>query len=497
MNKIVIIGAGLGGLSAALHLSASGRKVTILEKNPSVGGKMNWFERDGFRFDTGPTVLMLPFVLRELFHRLGETLEDHLQLIPVDPVCRYFFRDGSRLDVSSDLKKTTEQLSRFSPDDTGNFIRFLERGKENYRASAESFLTYSSGGWDFENVLGNLKALFYFRRRDAFRTLHQVVSASFKDPRLVQIFDRFAAGNGSSPYKTPAIFAMLPYGELAMGGWYVRGGMYSIAECLAKLAVRKGVEIRTSAACEEILVENGRIAGVRLGDGSKLPASCVVVNADALDAYRRLLPACREKKRVVRQSGAGGLSSSAFVMLLGVDKSYGHLAHHNVFFSGDSGKEAGDIFERGIPPQDPTVYLNLSSKTDPAMAPSAGSNLSVMVNVPARNDHFNWAANKTAYRELVLNRLKSTGLEDLENHIRVERITTPVDFEEKYRAFRGTLYGQASHGPWFSFQRPANRSRDIKGLYFAGGSTHPGGGIPFVLLSGKITSELLLERESH
>jgi len=260
--------------------------------------------------------------------------------------------------------------------------------------------------------------------------------------------------------------------------------------------VRKGVEIRTSAACEEILVENGRVAGVRLEDGSRLPASCVVVNADALDAYQRLLPDCREKQRVVRQTGPGELSSSAFIMLLGVDKSYGHLAHHNILFSGDSGQESGDVFERGIPPEDPTVYLSLSSKTDPAMAPSAGSNLSVMVNVPARHDHFDWEKNKAAYRELVLNRLKSSGLEDLENHIRVERITTPVDFEEKYRAFRGALYGQASHGPWFSFHRPANRSRDIKGLYFAGGSTHPGGGIPFVLLSGKITAELLMEREA-
>jgi len=497
MNDVLIVGAGLGGLSAALHLASSGRKVTVLEKNPAVGGKMNWFEKNGFRFDTGPTVLILPYVLRELFHMLGETLEDHLQLIPVDPLCRYFFSDGSRLDVSSDLKKTTEQLSRFSPDDTGNFIRFLERGKEIHRAAAESFLFSQFGGWNFENVFGNLKSLFYFQKRDSFRILHQAVSATFKDPRLIRLFDRFAAFNGSSPYKTPATFAMIPYAEYAMGGWYVRGGLYSVAECLAKLAVRKGIEIRTSAVCEEILVDNGRVAGVRLADGSRLPASCVVVNADALEAYERLLPDCREKRRMIRRVEPRALSSSAFVMLLGVDKSYGHLAHYNIFFSEDGGKEAGDVFERGIPPQDPTIYLSLSSRTDPSMAPAAGSNMFVMANVPAINKSYDWNANKTVYRELILNRLKAAGLEDLENHIRVERVSTPVDFEEKYRAFRGALYGQTSHGPWFSFQRPANHSHDIKGLYFAGGSTHPGGGIPFVLLSGKITAGLLMKREPH
>jgi len=495
MSDVLVIGAGLGGLSAALHLAAAGRKVTVVEKNPAVGGKMNWFEKDGFRFDTGPTLLTMPFVLRDLFHKLGESLEDHLQLVPVDPVCRYFFADKSRLDVSSDLKKTAEDLSRFSPDEAANFSRFLNRGKEIYKIAAEPFLFSTFGEWGLDYIFRNLKFLFQIWKLDSFRTLHEAVAATFQDSRLIQLFDRFATYNGSSPYQTPATFAIIPYVEFAMGGWYVRGGLYSMAECLAKLAVRKGIEIRTGAACEEILVENGCVAGVRLGGGSRLKASCVVANADALDVYERLLPDSGEARRIRRQTASGGISSSGFVLLLGVDKTYSQLAHHNIFFSGDYKKEFEDIFERGIPPEEPTVYVSLSSRTDPVMAPAAGSNMFVMVNVPSVNKNFDWDKNKASYRQLVLDRLKAVGLEDLENHIRVERILTPLDFQEKYRAFRGALYGFASNSPWSAFLRPPNRSREIKGLYFTGGSTHPGGGVPLVLLSGKMTAEIILKRE--
>lgn len=511
MSDALVIGAGLGGLSAALHLAAAGRKVTVVEKNPAVGGKMNWFEKDGFRFDTGPTLLTMPFVLRDLFHTLGETLEDHLQLVPVEPVCRYFFADKSRLDISSDLKKTTENLGRFNPAETGNFVHFLNRGKEIYKIAAQPFLFSTFGEWGLDYFLRNLKFLFRIWKLDSFRTLHDAVSAAFHDNRLVQLFDRFATYNGSSPYKTPATFAIIPYVEFAMGGWYVRGGMYSIAESLAKLAIRKGIEIRTGTPCEEILIENGRAAGVRLGDGSRLRASCVVANADALDVYERLLPSGGRS----RQAAPQAISSSGFVLLLGVDKTYSQLAHHNIFFSDDYKKEFEDIFERGIPPEDPTVYVSVSSRTDPAMAPAAGSNMFVMVNVPAVNGNFDWNKNKASYRQLVLNRLKAAGqpgqaagggldrqalagglgLEDLEEHIRVEKILTPLDFQAKYRAFRGALYGFASNSPWSAFLRPPNRAREVRGLYFTGGSTHPGGGIPLVLLSGKMTAEIILKRE--
>lgn len=493
--SVLVVGAGLGGLSAALHLAAAGREVIVVEKNIAVGGKMGWFEQNGFRFDTGPTLLTMPFVLRQLFAEMGENLEDHLQLVPLEPACRYFFSDGSKLDVSHSLNRTLEAVAKFSPGDAEAARRFVERGKQIYEVASPPFLFDSFGEWSWRYFLKHWKSFLKLHQLDAFRSYHEAVKASFRDPRMIQLFDRFATYNGSSPFRTPATFAIIPYVELALGGWYVRGGLYSIAESLAKIAARKGVSIRTGTACREILIRDGRAAGVKLVDGSVLEGEAVVVNADALYAYERLIPAEALPKEAPAKLSNGELSTSGFVLLLGIDKTYPHLAHHNLFFSPDYAKEFEDIFERQLPPEEPTVYVSVSSKSDPAMAPAAGSNLFVMVNVPAIQHHFDWRRTAADYRRRVLDRLKGCGFEDIESHIRVERMITPSDLENRFHAFHGAIYGFASHSAGASFRRLRNRSRDIRGLYFAGGSAHPGGGIPLVLLSGKIAADLVLAHE--
>lgn len=495
MKEVVVIGAGLGGLSAALRLAAGGWRVTLLEKNAAVGGKIGRLEESGYVFDTGPTLLTMPFVLRELFESLGERLEDHVDCVPVDPLCRYFFSDGSRLDIPNAPERLLEAVHHFNPSEVSGVRRLLARGKEIYELASEPFLFHNPGEWSLSYLGIFVKALARFWKLDAWRTLDESVRADLRDVRLVQVFDRFATYSGSSPYCAPATFAIIPYVEWTMGGWYVRGGLYRIAQSLSKLAVKRGVGLRTGIACEKIQIERNRVAGVRLADGTSLKTSTVIVNADALYAYERLIRDDRMLSRFHANGRRQALPTSGFILLLGVDRTYEELAHHNIFFSSDYRKEFEDIFSRGVPPEEPTVYVSVSSKADPSMAPPGASNFFVMVNVPPVGQGCVWSEKARPYRQVVLERLKRFGLADLEQHIRFERMLTPVDFEAQYGAYRGALYGFASNSPWSAFRRPANRDPRIRGLYFAGGSTHPGGGIPLVLLSGKLTAEAVQKHE--
>ena len=347
------------------------------------------------------------------------------------------------------------------------------------------------GEWTPGYFLRNWKALLRLGGLDAFRTLHKAACSFFSDSRLIQLFGRFATYNGSSPYLTPATFAIIPFVEWMFGGWYVKGGLYRIAEVMRTLAQRKGVEIRTGMEVKEIVVREGSVAGLRMEDETLFETGTVVMNADALSVYENLLKvpkALRSAKRLRKFP----LSLSGFVLMLGVDKTYAALAQHNIFFSENYRKEFEEIFEKQVPPSDPTVYISVSSKNDASMAPPGCSNLFILINVPPQNAVYDWANNALGYRDKIIGLLETKGLKDLRKHIRFERIITPDDLEQKYRAFRGTIYGLASHDRWSSFRRPPNRSREVKGLYFAGGSTHPGGGIPLVLLSGKTVSELIL-----
>ncbi len=486
---VVIVGAGLGGLAVALRLRARGFSVTLLEKNDRVGGKLNLVERDGYRFDTGPSLMTMPDVLRDLFAVAGERMEDHLTLESLEPLCRYDWPDGTHLDASSTLPRMVAELERVAPRDVAGYFRFLSYGADLYTATAETFLFN-----DFRDLRKLWKSitphlLRQLPRMATTKTVADKVQEFFTSPHLQQLFNRFATYNGSSPYRAQATFCLIPYVEFGIGGWYVKGGMYRIAEALEAVARKNGVQLRTGASVAEILVANGKTGGVRLESGETIAAEVVIANADSLYTYSSLIG--RENRKIFTDRKIARIepSCSGFIVLLGTRKKFDRLAHHNIFFSRDYPKEFTDIFDRLQPAQDPTIYVCSTSRSDPEMAPPGCENLFVMVNAPATSPAFDWDDIAADYRNLIVKRLEEFGLDGLSDSVEVEEIITPKRFTGWFNAWRGSIYGLSSNSLTSAFLRPPIRARDIRGLYFAGGSTHPGGGIPLVLLSGKIAAE--------
>jgi phytoene desaturase len=489
-QPIIIIGGGLGGLAAAIHLAAAGRRVLVLEKNERLGGKADLHIAEGYTFDTGPSLLTMPWIAGELAAAAGARLEDELTLVPLEPGCRYRWPDGTTFDASQSLPRLLAEIERLDPRDVGGFLRFLAYSRRIYEAVAGPFLLDPPDSW---RQLVGPAWLRDAAAIDALRTVDEAVRSFFRSPYLRQLFNRYATYTGSSPYRAPATFNIIPYVELTGGAWHIRGGIYELVRMLERLARRLGVEIHTDTPVARIETRGGRVCGVRLADGQALPASAVVSNADPRYTVRALLGDGQAAARLERPE----LSCSGFVLLLGIDRVYPSLAHHNIFFARDYPAEFAAIFERGVPAADPTIYICATSVTDPAHAPPGQMNLFVLVNAPALTGRVNWAREAGPYRDLVLARLERHGLCGLQQHIRYEQIITPADFQARYNAPGGAIYGLASHSPWTAFLRPAQRSRLARGLYFAGGGTHPGGGIPLVLLSGRAAARRVLADEGQ
>lgn len=489
MSRVVIVGAGLGGLSAGIRLAHRGWPVTILEKNPVIGGKMSLRQIGGFSFDTGPSLLTMPFVVHELFASVGRQHKQYLEIQPVDPLCRYFFADGTSLDATSDAERMQANLQSFSPGDAAGFAGFLAHGERIYNASARPFLFSPFGSWSASNIFKSLQYLPSVLKLDAFRTLDQAVCSYVKDSRLRQLLNRFATYNGSSPYQAPATLAIIPYLEFTQGGWYIKGGMYSLARALERLAVELGVEIRTGVEARRIRIDNRTVQGVETTVGEFVAADIVVSNADAVYAHNELLGGngIRNRYQSIKPSLAG------FVLLLGIDGVYDELAHHNIFFSSNYQKEFETLCADGEPADEPTIYVSVSSSSDRTQAPRGKSNLFVLVNAPPLdgNQGFDWTRSGNEYARRIIGLLEEKGMSGLTQRIEVQEVITPLEFQRRFNAFRGSIYGPASNSRMAAFLRPPNKSRDIEGLFFVGGSSHPGGGIPLVLLSGKIVADLV------
>ena len=487
MKEIIIIGAGLGGLACAIRLAKAGCSVLVLEKNSNAGGKVNLVESNGYKFDTGASLLTMPHVLREVFEFAGARLEDYLDIVPVEPICRYFWSDATRLDASTDWQKTESEIERIEPRDAANFRKYIADSRRKYEVAERTFLARALN--DLPRLLRPkfLKDLFAV---STLKTLDAHNRKYFSSAKLQQLFNRFATYNGSSPFQIPATFALIPFVEFGLGAWYPRGGMYEIPKALEKLARESGVEFKFGAEVEKILVEKRKALGVRLASGEELKSDLVVANSDAVETYRNLLPF--ENKKIESREP----SSSGFVLLLGTRRKFPELAHHNIFFSDDYKSEFETMFGEKRPATNPTIYVCASSRTDATQAPVGCENLFVLVNAPYTSEQTNWQNEAQAYRDLIIERLEKFGLKDLENSIEFEQIITPEDFEKKYRANRGSIYGVSSNGVFSAFLRVPNRAKDVENLYFAGGATHPGGGIPLVLLSGRFAAEMI-EKEKR
>ncbi len=510
MNEILIIGAGIGGLSTAIRLAAAGQRVTIYEKNPQVGGKMDQIMADGFRWDIGPSVITMRHVFEELFATAGRRLEDYLTLEPVDPLTRYFYPNGTRLDATQDAENMVEQIRQINPQDVEGYQNYLRYAEQIHRITGPVFIYDQPPTWrSFLHV-----PFADWFKIDGLRTMQQAIENHVRSPELRQLLGRFATYVGGSPYLAPATLNVIAHVELSGGVWYPRGGIYAIAQAMAQLARELGVTIHTNCGVQEIGVDNGRFSHLTLENGERVTGTAVVSNLDVTTTRQQLLKNFSAEAQ--RRRGLGSWltrlissqqtlrneghihnsqfdsSCSGFILLLGINKQFSELAHHNILFSPDYPAEFDAIFEHGQPPADPTIYIAITSKTDPQHAPDGGENWFVLVNAPPLDDRYDWHKNQQKYRDLVLQKIAGFGF-DMRDHIVTEQILTPVDLAKGSGAWRGALYGASPNSRWAAFKRPHNRSKEIQGLYFVGGTTHPGGGVPMVTLSGKVAAMLVLE----
>lgn len=486
-KKAVVIGGGIGGLSAAIRLQCAGWQVTLLEKNARVGGKMSEISQDGFRWDTGPSVITMRHVFEDLFRAAGRQMDDYLTLLPVDPLTRYFYADGTQIDITRDLQDTLAQIARLDARDVEGYQRYLAYAAQIHRVTGPVFI-YDKPPTPASFLRVPVRDWF---KADPFRTMQKAIQAHVQSPYLRQLLGRFATYVGGSPYLAPATLNVIADVELSGGVWYPQGGIYRIAAALERLAQECGVDIHTSAEVSQIHVDRGQVAGVWLSSGVHIPASVIVANADVTSTLNRLLNDQQQIKARTKRLSRYEPSCSGFILMLGVEGIHPELAHHNIFFSSDYPAEFNAIFRTLMPPIDPTLYVAITSKTDPDHAPEGCENWFVLVNAPPLSERYDWAIQAEIYRAMIMQRLAERGY-DIEDRIRSEVMMTPADLEKQSWAWRGALYGPSANSPFTVFRRPHNRSADIKGLYFAGGTTHPGGGVPMVMLSGKVAAEMVM-----
>ncbi len=486
---MVVIGGGVAGLCTAALLAHAGLAVILLEKNPQVGGKMGEIVTDGFRWDTGPSVITMRWVFEEFFHSLDRRLNDYLDLVPVEPLTRYFFPDKTQLDATRDLSRMTEQISAWDERDVAGYLAYLSYAARLHQVTGPAFIYGPPPSLDsFKRVKPH-----DWLRFDPFRSMQRAIQGYVHSPRLRQILGRFATYVGANPYRAPGTLNVIAHIEMTGGVWYPRGGIFTIARAFERLAQENGVKILSGHQVSKIFIEQKQVKGVICTDGQFFPAQSVVSDLDVGTVYQHLLSPGLVPPRRVRSVLNAELSCSGYILLLGVKGQHPSLAHHNIFFSSDYRCEFEDIFTRRIPPKEPTIYLAISSKTDPKHAPEGCENWYILVNVPPSGQNTDWRSYAKKYQKVILDRLKVFGL-DVEGKILSEHILTPVDLERLNGARQGALYGTSSNNRLAAFRRPHNRSPDIKGLYFCGGTTHPGGGVPMVMLSARSVSHLLLNK---
>jgi phytoene desaturase len=488
MKSVLIIGAGIGGIATAARLAQHGYQVTVLEKNEWAGGRCDRLIKDGHLLDTGTTLFLLPALYTRTFSELGARLEDHLELQRIDPSYRLFFRDGARLDLTSDLQNMQCQLEALEPGSFGAYLRYLNEGHLHYKLSLKYLM-----GRNFRNLVEYccLKNLYLLFKLKALKKHYHHIGKYFHDPRLKAAFTFQNMYMGLSPYNAPALYSLLQYTEFAHGVWYPKGGMYRVIEVLTAIAEKKGVQFLYNTAVDAVNVNSQTATGVTLADGRRLPADIVVANADLPYVYRHLLPDERIAARLERKK----FSCSALMFYWGIDRQYLQLGPHNLFLGGDNQQSFDPIFSRFTLPPDPSFYIHVPTRVEPAMAPPGHDTLTVAIPVGHLNERTpqDWDALQIRARHIVMNRLAEIGVHHLTAHLKFELCFTPRDWQGRYNLANGATHGLAHTALQMGYFRPHNRHHRYRNLYFVGASTHPGTGLPTVLESARLTTERILE----
>ncbi len=490
-KKVIIIGSGVGGITTAIHLALKGYQVKIFEKNSYPGGRCGNIVKDGHRFDVGATLLMMTDIYEKTYQSIDRDLYKELDLIRMDPIYSIKFPENKEVIFSSDLAKLRQQLEAIEPGCYNNFLKYMSESFETYQLSMKHIIDRN-----YYNALQffSIKNLLLLFKMKAFKNHYKHTSHFFKSEILRVVFTFQNIYVGQNPFKASAIFAMLPFLELTDGVWFPKGGMQQIIQNLLSIATENRVEIVYNSTVEKINLEGKKAIGITLTDGIIHEADIVVSNADLPYVYENLLP----KNKTINRIKKLEYTCSAFMFHWGLDKYYPHLEQHNVFVAKNYKENIEAVFTNLTLPSDPSFYVHAPTRTDKSAAPENQDTLSIIVPVGHLNgDEQNWKKLKDLARKAVIERLKAEGMPDIDKHIKFEICYNPKSWETIFNLSRGSVFGSLSHNLMqMGYMRPHNQHKKYKNLFFVGGSTHPGNGIPMVLLSAKLTTEKILKYNS-
>ena len=485
MKKVIVIGSGIAGLAVSIRLALKGYNVQVFEQNSYPGGKLSSFSIKDYRFDAGPSLFTMPHLVTELFKLAGEDVKNYFEFSKKEIACNYFWQDGTSFTAYGERKKFLKEVEKIFDEPQYNVDQYLKKAKKKYDLTSSLFLEQSLHKLKTFISLDTLKALFQLKTFELQKSLHQANTQSFSSPHLIQLFDRYATYNGSDPYQTSGIMTLIQHLESAYGTFVPKKGMVSITESLFGLAKRLGVKFSFETGVKEIKVKLGVVSGIKTNSGS-FSSDYVISNMDVFHTYKKLLPNEIPPINRLKQER----SSSAVIFYWGIKQSFPDLDLHNIFFSKNYKKEFQAIFKDKTVSEDPTIYINITSKEVDGDAPKGCENWFIMINTPADHGQ-DWTQIVNRLRSHIITNISKRLNVDLKNLIVCEEVLTPPDIESKTQSYMGALYGASSNDTMAAFLRHPNFSNRIKNLYFCGGSVHPGGGIPLCLLSAKIVDELI------
>ena len=485
MKKVTVIGSGIAGLAVSIRLALKGYDVQVFEQNSYPGGKLSSFSIKDYRFDAGPSLFTMPHLVTELFKLAGEDVKKYFEFSKKEIACNYFWQDGTSFKAYGERKKFLKEVEEIFNEPQYNVDQYLKKAKKKYDLTSSLFLEQSLHKLKTFISLDTLKALFQLKTFELQKSLHQANTQSFSSPHLIQLFDRYATYNGSDPYQTSGIMTLIQHLESAFGTFVPKKGMVSITESLFGLAKRLGVKFSFGTGVKEIKLKLGVVSGIKTKSDS-FSSDYVISNMDVFHTYKKLLPNEIPPINRLKQER----SSSAVIFYWGIKQSFPDLDLHNIFFSKNYKKEFQAIFKDKTVSEDPTIYINVTSKEVVGDAPKGCENWFVMINTPADHGQ-DWTQIVNRLRSHIISNISKRLNVDLKNLIECEQVLTPPDIESKTQSYMGALYGASSNDSIAAFLRHPNFSNRIKNLYFCGGSVHPGGGIPLCLLSAKIVDELI------